>query len=83
MADFRVVFERREGVSVPQEAVLSRAAGTVIFVAQPDGTAKEVPVRVGLRDSGRAEILEGLGLGDPVIVQGQSQLYDGRKIEVK
>ena len=62
---------------------MSRAAGTVVFVTQPDGTAKEVPVRVGLRDSGRAEILEGLALGDPVIFQGQSQLYDGRKIEVK
>ena len=83
MADFRVVFERREGVSVPQEAVLNRAAGTVVFVAQPDGTAKEIPVRIGLRDSGRAEILSGLAPGDPVIVEGQSQLYDGRKIEVK
>lgn len=83
MADFRVVFERRDGLSVPQEAVLNRAAGTVVFVALPDGTAKEVPVHVGLRDSGRAEILEGLALGDPVIVEGQSQLYDGRKIEVK
>jgi len=83
MADFRVVFERREGISVPQEAVLSRAAGTVVFVAQPDGTAKEVPVRIGLRDSGRVEILEGLALDAPVILQGQTQLYDGRKIEVK
>ena len=83
MADFRVVFEKRTGVSVPQEAILSRAAGTVVFVAQQDGTAKEVPVRVGLRDGGRAEILSGLAPGDPVIVQGQTQLYDGRKIEVK
>ena len=48
MADFRVVFERREGVSVPEDAVLSRAAGTVVFLAQGDGTAKEVPVTVGL-----------------------------------
>ena len=83
MVDFRVVFEKRTGVSVPQEAVLSRAAGTVVFLAQQDGTAKEVPVRVGLRDGGRAEILSGLAPGDPVIVQGQTQLYDGRKIEVK
>ena len=83
MADFRVVFEKREGVSVPQEAVLSRAAGTVVFLAGPDGAAKEVPVRVGLRDGGRAELLSGVSPGDPVIVQGQTQLYDGRKIEVK
>ena len=83
MADFRVVFERREGVSVPQEAVLSRAAGTVVFLAGADGVAKETPVAVGLRDGGRAEILSGLRPGDPVIVQGQTQLYDGRKIEVK
>ena len=83
MADFRIVFERREGLSVPQDAVLSRAAGTVVFVAQADGTAKETPVKVGLRDGGRAEILSGLAPGDPVIVQGQTQLYDGRKIEVR
>jgi RND family efflux transporter MFP subunit len=80
MADFRVVFERREGLSVPQEAVLKRAVGTVLFVAQADGTAKEVPVEVGLRDGGRAEILSGLAPGDPVVVQGQTQLSDGRKI---
>lgn len=80
MADFRVVLERREGVSVPQEAVLSRAAGTVVFLAGPDGTAKETPVEIGLRDGGRAEILSGVRTGDPVVVQGQTQLYDGRKI---
>lgn len=82
MADFRIVFERREGLSVPQDAVLSRAAGTVVFVAR-DGTAKETLVEVGLRDGGRAEILSGLAPGDAVIVQGQTQLYDGRKIEVR
>ncbi|MBR6021725.1 MAG: efflux RND transporter periplasmic adaptor subunit [Kiritimatiellae bacterium] len=83
MADFRIVFERREGLSVPQEAVLTRAAGTVVFVAGEDGTARETPVEVGLRDGGRAEILSGLAPGAPVVVQGQTQLYDGRKIEVK
>lgn len=83
MADFRIVFERRKGLSVPQDAVLSRAAGTVVFVVQEDGTAKETPVEVGLRDGGRAEILSGLAPGDPVVVQGQTQLYDGRRIEVR
>ena len=82
MADIRVVFEHREGLSVPQEAVLTRAAGTVVFVADPDGTAKETPVTLGLRDAGRAEILSGLAPGAPVVVQGQTQLYDGRKITV-
>ena len=79
MADFRIIFERRKGLSVPQDAVLSRAAGTVVFVAR-DGTAKETPVEIGLRDSGRAEILSGLTPGDAVIVQGQTQLYEGRRI---
>jgi len=82
MADFRVVFERRDGLAVPEEAVLDRAAGTVVFLAGPDGAAREIPVRVGLRDSGRAEILEGLAPGDPVVVRGQTQLYDGRKISI-
>lgn len=82
MADVRVVFERHEGLAVPEEAVLDRAAGTVVFTADPDGTAQEIPVRTGLRDAGRIEILDGLPPGAPVVVQGQSQLHHGRKIAV-
>ena len=83
MASIKVVLEKKNGVSVPLEAVLLRAAGTVVFVASSDGVAREMPVTVGLRDNGRAEILDGIEAGTPVIVQGQTQLYDGRKIEVR
>ena len=48
------------------------------------GRALELrPERGPDRDAGRAEILSGLAPGDPVVVQGQTQLYDGRKIGVK
>ena len=57
--------------------------GKLVEQREEDGTAKEVPVEVGLRDGGRAEIVAGLVPGDPVVVQGQTQLYDGRKIAVE
>jgi RND family efflux transporter, MFP subunit len=80
-AKFAVVFDRHDGVSVPDEAVLLRSSGHVVFVAE-GGAAREVVVKTGLRNEGRTEILEGLAGGEMVVVEGQSQLYDGRKIAV-
>ncbi len=82
MAGFDVVLESRTGISVPAEAVLRRAAGEVVFVAE-GGRAVEKTVRTGLRTAGRIEILGGLDAGAPVIVQGQSQCYEGRLVQVE
>lgn len=81
MADFEIILEERNGLSVPESAVLNRAAGTLVFVDNGDGTARACPVTTGLRTEGRMEILSGLSEGDAVIVKGQTQLYDGRRID--
>ena len=80
-AKFVVVFNTHEGIAVPDEAVLLRGSGQVVFV-ENNGAAREVVVKTGLRNDGMTEITEGLSGGEKVVVEGQSQLYDGRKIEV-
>lgn len=81
MADMAVSFDEHKGVSVPTTAVLNRAAGSVVFVADGD-KAREVPVVVGLVTDGRTEIVSGLDEGAAVVVKGQTQLYDGCRIGV-
>ena len=72
---------KREGaLLVPEEAVLQRADGEVVFVATPDDTARRVVVKTGLQRSGQVEIVEGLGADDQVIVRGHAALVDGTKI---
>jgi membrane fusion protein (multidrug efflux system) len=72
---------RREGaLLVPEEAVLQRSDGEVVFVATPDDHARRVVVKTGLQRDGQVEILEGLGADDVVIVRGHAALVDGTKV---
>ena len=52
-----------------------------VYVANGD-TAKFVPVRTGLDDNGRTEVVSGLSDKDAVVVEGQSLLRPGAKISV-
>jgi membrane fusion protein, multidrug efflux system len=71
----------REGaLLVPEEAVLQRADGEVVFVTTADNHARRVVVKTGLQRDGRVEILEGVAPGDEVIVRGHAALVDGTPI---
>lgn len=54
----------------------------------PDGsmqsthTAKRVPIKTGLREDGRVEIIEGIQLGDNVIYAGLYSIYPGANLIV-
>ncbi len=70
-----------QGKGVPQEAVVERAEGPVVFI--PEGEHVRIqPVNSGQRSHGWIEILSGLELGATVVVDGQYFLNDGDRIIV-
>ncbi len=72
---------QREGVLVvPEEAVLLRAEGEIVFVATNDDRAKRVPIETGTRRDQRIEVTRGLDAGELVIVRGHAALADGALI---
>jgi RND family efflux transporter MFP subunit len=72
---------KREGaLLVPEEAVLQRSDGEVVFVATADGHARRVVVKTGQQRAGQVEIVDGLGSDDEVIVRGHAALVDGTPI---
>jgi membrane fusion protein (multidrug efflux system) len=71
---------RREGVlTVPEEAVLQRAEGAVVFRVVGDRAERRV-VALGAVRGGRAEVREGLAPGDRVVQRGHADLPDGAAI---
>lgn len=67
-------------VLVPEEAVLMRADGQVVYLAGTDGFAKRLVVQTGTHRKGMVEILSKLPAGLDIIVRGQSELVDGTPI---
>lgn len=66
--------ERRKALSVPSTAVIDDAGQRVVYVMRSGESFSRVPVRLGLRDGERFEVLEGLNPGDRIVARGAMQL---------
>jgi membrane fusion protein (multidrug efflux system) len=84
----RVVFSQRVGaVVVPEEALVPLGASQFVFkvVDGADGqrVAQRLEAKVGLRQPGKVEIVEGLQAGDMVVTAGQARLLRGDRVPVR
>ncbi len=70
----------RDGVRVPESAVLNRAGITGVFVVDPQGIAKYRMVRTGTAEAGQVEILAGLNPGEKVVSTSTAALQNGDKV---
>jgi len=77
-----VVNVHRGAIVVPEQAVVLRPAGAVVYVPQ-DGIVREYPVQPGTQRDGEIELLTGLKAGEVVVVDGAGMLSDGAKIKVR
>jgi len=75
------VLAARQGVLAPEEAVVSEAGETYVYVVAQD-RAERRAVTVGARLKGRAEITQGLAPGEMVITRGVQKVGDGRAVRV-
>ncbi|SMB89864.1 RND family efflux transporter, MFP subunit [Thermanaeromonas toyohensis ToBE] len=68
-------------VLVPKNAVVKRGAQDIVFTVE-EGRAVGRPVTLGIADSEKVEIKEGLAAGTPIVVKGQDFLSEGQLVEV-
>lgn len=78
----RIYTGHRSGtITIPRSALFRGEEGNwQVFIVQ-GGEAKRVDVEVGLMNDFRAEILEGLGAGEHVIIAPEASLEDGQNVE--
>jgi membrane fusion protein (multidrug efflux system) len=73
---------QRDGVLfVPEEAVAPRSGRQFVYLVT-DGRVREQEVKLGVRNPGRVEVVEGLSPGDTVVVEGVQKLRDGAAVEI-
>ena len=68
---------------IPEEAILQRSDGQVVFRLAPEDRVERRVVRTGVYRNGRVEILEGLAPGDRVVTRGHVALIDGSLVAVR
>jgi membrane fusion protein (multidrug efflux system) len=71
---------REKTTLIPKRALVQQDGKTYVFVA--DGAqAKRRDVKLGYESGGAVEILDGVALGENVVVAGQGSLKEGSKIK--
>lgn len=79
----QVVLETRPGgIVVPEQSVVLRPAGKVVYVID-DGKAAQRVVTTGFKNDGMIEILSGLQAGETVALDGAGFLSDGAAVNVQ
>ncbi len=77
-----IVFERRsDTLTIPRIALLDTDGSANVFVVT-GGKAEQRPIKTGLSNSGKVEVVEGLTGGEQVVVVGQTGLKDGNPVRV-
>lgn len=77
-----VVDERKDVVAIPADAIQRADGETFVWVPTENNQATRRDVRIGLIVGSVAQIISGLGPGEPVIVTGLSELSEGVSITI-
>jgi RND family efflux transporter MFP subunit len=77
-----ILGEHAEAVVVPEQSVVLRPAGEVVYLIKND-VAEQRVVKTGLRQNGQVEIVQGLSAGEQVAVDGAAFLTDKTKVGVQ
>jgi membrane fusion protein (multidrug efflux system) len=73
----------KDSIVVPQQSLVRRPAGEVVYVIDTNNHAHELPVTSGARLENGIEITNGLKAGERVAVDGAGFLSDKAKVEIK
>jgi membrane fusion protein, multidrug efflux system len=77
----RVIVGERSGLLVPEEAIVPQGEEFHVYKVV-DGTARRVPVKIGVRRAAQVEIVQGIAAGDQVVTAGMRLSRDGQPVRV-
>lgn len=72
----------RQSLSVPEIAVVGEGDQRFVFVLGEGNRVRRTPVRTGLRQGGRVEIVEGLSPGARIVTEGIVKVSDGMTVRL-
>lgn len=71
----------REVLTVHKDAIITRSGRQVVYVVTDD-SAELRPVILGEASGGRIEVIDGLKLGDKVVIRGNERLQPGARVRI-
>ena len=82
--NIRLLLDTHKDVVTMSTAGIQRGVpGTFVYLIKDDSTVTVRPVKLGVTDGNRVEVLSGLEPGDRVVIDGADKLREGAKVIVR
>jgi multidrug efflux system membrane fusion protein len=82
--NIRLLLDTHNDVTTISTAGVQRGVpGTFVYLVNADSTVSVRPIKLGVTDGDRVEIISGLTPGDHIVIDGADKLRDGAKINVR
>jgi len=82
--NIRLLLDTHKDVATMSNAGIQRGVpGTFVYLVNADNTVSVRPIKLGVTDGDRVEVVSGLQVGDRVVIDGADKLRDGAKIIVR
>lgn len=82
--NIRLLLDTHKGVTTMSTAGIQRGApGTFVYIVNDDSTVSVRPVKLGVTEGERVEVLSGLTPGERIVIDGADKLRDGAKVVIR
>lgn len=78
-----ILYTVPDAVIIPYTAIQITQNGPVIFVVKEDDTVEQRAVKLGQREDENVIVLQGLKSNETIVTEGQINLFDGAKVDIK
>ena len=78
-----LVDTHKDVTTIPAAGIQRGVPGTFVYLINADDTVSVRPVKLGITDGDRVEVLSGLAPGDHMVIDGADKLRDGAKVTVR
>ncbi|WP_338832038.1 MdtA/MuxA family multidrug efflux RND transporter periplasmic adaptor subunit [Bradyrhizobium sp. 27S5] len=73
----------KDATTMPTAGIQRGVPGTFVYLVNADSTVSVRPVKLGVTDGDRVEVLTGLVPGDHIVIDGADKLREGAKVIVR
>ena len=80
LVDVRIYRPERQAMVIPEIAVIQVGRDSFVYRLGAEDRVEQLKVTTGARRAGVVEIVEGLGLGDRIIIDGTGKVRPGQKV---
>ena len=74
-------FNERESLSIPDTSIILEGNKAYVYKISKDNVASRSEIKIGLRVSGKVEIIDGLDSGDIIVAEGLKKVRPNSKIK--